>query len=661
MERHRRALEGTAREPGGWGRIGFYTSGQLFLEEYYTLGVIGKAGIGTPHMDGNTRLCTATAAAALKESFGSDGQPGTYADVDHCDAHRALRPQRGRDAGRAVDAHARPPARPRPARARGASTRATTPVAARGRRPPGAAPRHQPRAAQRAHPRGPRPRLGRRGLRRFAHCRLRGAPPTPSPTTRPSAWRGSATLRPRDVREAAADHRHQPSACSRRCCRASTSRTRRRRPRARSTTSTSCAACSGGPGAGVLQMNGQPTAQNTRETGADGDLPGFRNWDNREHIEELAELWNVDAGDDPALGAAHARDADLPLRRAGLHPPAVDRGDQPGRLAARSASHPPDPEPGGADGGRRRTSSSPRPPLLADVVLPAATWGEKLGTFTNADRTVHLSREGGRPAGRGPARPGHLARLRAPDGLPRPGRCAAVAWQRSGVGVRRVEGVLARAALRLQRAQLRPAARGQRHPVALHRGRAGRDGAALHGRPLQHRPRLLRDLRPGPRHRGHLTETEYRAREPAGRAFLHAAHYRPPPSSPAPEQPFLLTTGARLYHFHTRTKTGRAPELDAAAPEVWAELNAADADAARHGEGDLLRIASPRGALEARPGSAGSARGRLRPVPLRLLGPSRGGPATVAARRQRGDCHAWDPVSKQPAFKVTAVGIERIG
>ena len=31
--------------------IGFYTSGQLFLEEYYTLAVIGKAGLGTPHMD----------------------------------------------------------------------------------------------------------------------------------------------------------------------------------------------------------------------------------------------------------------------------------------------------------------------------------------------------------------------------------------------------------------------------------------------------------------------------------------------------------------------------------------------------------------------------------------------------------------------------------
>src|SRR5919112_1926785 len=66
--------------------IGFYTSGQLMLEEYYTLAIIGKAGFGTPHMDGNTRLCTATAAAALKESFGADGQPGSYTDIEHADA-----------------------------------------------------------------------------------------------------------------------------------------------------------------------------------------------------------------------------------------------------------------------------------------------------------------------------------------------------------------------------------------------------------------------------------------------------------------------------------------------------------------------------------------------------------------------------------------------
>src|SRR4051794_12626479 len=57
--------------------MGFYTSGQLFLEDYYTLAVIARGGIGTPHLDGNTRLCTATADAALKESFGCDGAPGS--------------------------------------------------------------------------------------------------------------------------------------------------------------------------------------------------------------------------------------------------------------------------------------------------------------------------------------------------------------------------------------------------------------------------------------------------------------------------------------------------------------------------------------------------------------------------------------------------------
>src|SRR5829696_8493057 len=35
--------------------MAFYTTGQLFLEEYYTQAVIVMAGIGTPHMDGNTR------------------------------------------------------------------------------------------------------------------------------------------------------------------------------------------------------------------------------------------------------------------------------------------------------------------------------------------------------------------------------------------------------------------------------------------------------------------------------------------------------------------------------------------------------------------------------------------------------------------------------
>jgi anaerobic selenocysteine-containing dehydrogenase len=41
--------------------LGFYTTGQLFLEEYYTLATLVRGGLGCNHLDGNTRLCTATA------------------------------------------------------------------------------------------------------------------------------------------------------------------------------------------------------------------------------------------------------------------------------------------------------------------------------------------------------------------------------------------------------------------------------------------------------------------------------------------------------------------------------------------------------------------------------------------------------------------------
>ena len=96
----------------------------------------------------------------------------------------------------------------------------------------------------------------------------------------------------------------------------------------------------GRPGCGVLQMNGQPTAQNTRECGGDGELPVFRNWENPDHVAELAELWNVDPLTHPALGTSDARDGDLPPRRAGIDPVPVGHRHQPGRLAARAGAHP---------------------------------------------------------------------------------------------------------------------------------------------------------------------------------------------------------------------------------------------------------------------------------------------------------------------------------
>ncbi|MFL5677444.1 MAG: molybdopterin-dependent oxidoreductase, partial [Chloroflexota bacterium] len=81
VERSRRDIERF-----GAGSHGFYNSGQLMLEEYYALALVSEAGIGTAHVDGNTRLCTATASVALIESFGTDGAPGSLTDFDLTDA-----------------------------------------------------------------------------------------------------------------------------------------------------------------------------------------------------------------------------------------------------------------------------------------------------------------------------------------------------------------------------------------------------------------------------------------------------------------------------------------------------------------------------------------------------------------------------------------------
>src|SRR5690606_28105967 len=75
--------------------------------------------------------------------------------------------------------------------------------------------------------------------------------------------------------------------------------------------------------------------------------------------------------------------------------------------------------------------------------------------------------------------------------------------------------------------------------------------------------------------------------------------YVPAPEDPDDAYPYALNTGRTVYHWHTRTKTGRVPELQKAAPDVWVELAAADAEELGISEGDLVRVESRRGSLEA--------------------------------------------------------------
>jgi assimilatory nitrate reductase catalytic subunit len=65
--------------------VAWIGTGQIFTEELAFLGALGKFGMGMLHGDGNTRQCMATAVAAYKESFGFDAPPFTYADFEQSD------------------------------------------------------------------------------------------------------------------------------------------------------------------------------------------------------------------------------------------------------------------------------------------------------------------------------------------------------------------------------------------------------------------------------------------------------------------------------------------------------------------------------------------------------------------------------------------------
>ena len=65
--------------------VAFYGSGQLFTQESYTASKLFKAGIGTNNVDGNPRLCMASAAVGYVSVFGKDEPMGCYEDIDHAD------------------------------------------------------------------------------------------------------------------------------------------------------------------------------------------------------------------------------------------------------------------------------------------------------------------------------------------------------------------------------------------------------------------------------------------------------------------------------------------------------------------------------------------------------------------------------------------------
>jgi anaerobic selenocysteine-containing dehydrogenase len=634
--------------------FGFYTSGQLFLEEYYTLTVLGRVGLRTNHMDGNTRLCTATAGEALKETFGCDGQPGSYTDVDHCDViflagHNVAETQvtlwarmldrlEGPDPPRLIVMDPRPTEPARRADVHLALRSGTNlallnailhELIARG---------HVDRDFVGRHT------VGFDGLAEGVRdC-------TPE-------WAAEICGVPaEEIREAArilGTHDRILSTCLQGVY--------------QSNQATAAAVqvnnvnllrgAIGRPGAGILQMNGQPTAQNTRECGANGDLPAFRNWANDAHVQELADLWNVEA-------------SSIPHYVPPTHAMQIFRYAEQGsiRFLWISATNPavslPELE--------RIRSILAQERLfvvvqdlfltetaeLADVVLPGATWGEKEGTFTNADRTVHHSDKAVEPPGEARADLDifldYARRMdfRDKDGGPLIGwhdpESAFAAWQACTAGRPCDYTGFSYERLRAGGETQWPC--NERFPDGRERLYtagdffAAADVAETYGR----------DLVTGTA----VEETEYRGLNPDGKALIKPAPYLPPAEEPSDDFPLRLNTGRTVYHFHTRTKTGRAPQLAAAAPEVWAELSAPDAAALGVAEGDVVDVVSPRGRVRARARITELREGTVFvPFHYGYWDAAQDGHERAANELTITE---WDPVSKQPLFKAAACRVERV-
>ena len=116
-----------------------------------------------------------------------------------------------------------------------------------------------------------------------------------------------------------------------------------------------------------------------------------------------------------------------------------------------------------------------------------------------------------------------------------------------------------------------------------------------------------------------------------------------------------LTTGRVVYHFHTRTKTGRSKELNEAAPDAYIQISKEDAVKYGISEGDMIEVASRRGRV-VQPARIGEIEPGLVFIPFHYGywdkedRPRAANELTITE---------WDPVSKQPHFKYAAVKISK--
>ncbi|KAJ9112097.1 hypothetical protein QFC22_006397 [Naganishia vaughanmartiniae] len=625
--------------------ISFYTSGQLFAEEYHALAMVGKAGLGTLTMDGNTRLCTAGAAAAMRETFGS------YDDVDVTDClflfgHNVAATQTVLWS-RMLDRMAGP-------------------------NPPKCVV-VDPRLSLTAEHATVhlRPRIGTNlallnGIQRmlivkgyvkknFVDKNTIGFDDLKGHVMgyTPERVQEITGVPPKDL-EAAVDIIGQAKSVLATALQGVY--------QSNQAVASACALNNiqlltgniGIPGGGIYQMNGQPTAQNNRETGCDGEFPGFRNNNNPAHMQELADYWNVDVAKIPHWSDPIHIMSMLQMMEAGSIKMMWVNGTNPAvSLPKLSRVRDILTDPGlfviAQDIFENETTQ------LADVVLPAAMWGEKTGCFTNVDRTCHISHKAIDPPGEAKsdfdifvdyAKRMEFKNKDGEDLLPfRTTEEAFDHWARSTKG--------------------RPCDYTGMSYAKL-TGGSGIQWPCNEEYP-NGRPRLYNDgkffTKPEEAESfGHdlelgtpISPADYAKMNPNGRAILKGAQYRAALDDVCEEYPFSLATGRNHLHFHTRTKTGRSKRLRHADHDPYVQIHEDDAKKLDIKDGDFVKVETRNGAAEL-PAKIGKIEKGQVFIPFHWGAHNQGGHDHMNGRAVAANeltVPSWDFISKQPIFKAS--------
>ena len=259
----------------------------------------------------------------------------------------------------------------------------------------------------------------------------------------------------------------------------------------------------------------------------------------------------------------------------------------------------------------------------ADVLLPALAWGEKDGTVTNSERRI--SRQRAFLPAPGEARPDWLILSQF-----------ALRMGYHGFGYASAQEIFAEHA-RLSAWRNTP----DDLPRAFHIGELATLGAAAYDKlePTQWAPRPFAD--------GRFSHADGRAR------FVPTVP-RAPANLSDGEYPLTLNTGRVRDHWHTMTRTGRAPRLADHMPESFIDMHPQDALLCGVKEGELARVTSQWGSMVARVQHGGGiARGSAF-VPIHWNNQTASDARVGAVVNP-----AVDPVSGEPEFKHTPVMVDR--